>query len=64
MLILSRRPGEQIAIGKNILLEVLEILPDRVKIGFTAPRDIPIHRVELLNQDIGKEWRRDAGNDS
>ena len=62
LLILSRRLGEEIVVGNNILIKIIEILPGRVRIGFTAPRDIPIHRVELINPDVGKEWGMNASD--
>ena len=47
MLILSRKSGEQILIGEDIEVVVLEINGDHVKLGFTAPRYVPIFRAEI-----------------
>ena len=47
MLILSRRCGEQILIGDNILITVAAIRGERVQLGFTAPADVSIIREEL-----------------
>ncbi len=47
MLVLSRRAGESLVIGDEIILTVLTIEGDRVKIGVTAPRDVPIKRQEM-----------------
>ena len=47
MLILSRRPGESIAIGDDVLLSVIEVSGERVKIGIEAPQHILILRQEL-----------------
>jgi carbon storage regulator len=47
MLVLSRNLGERIIIGNNIIVTVLEIRGDRVRLGFEAPNDVPIHREEL-----------------
>ncbi len=47
MLVLSRRAGESLVIGDEIILTVLAIEGDRVKIGVTAPRDVPIKRQEI-----------------
>ena len=48
MLILSRRPGESIVIGGTITVEVLEVRGSTVRLGFTAPETIAIHRKELV----------------
>ena len=47
MLILSRRPGESIAIGDDVLVSVIEVSGARVKIGIEAPQHILILRQEL-----------------
>ena len=47
MLIVSRKLGEQILIGQDIEVVVLEIHGDHVKLGFTAPRHVPIFRTEV-----------------
>ncbi len=47
MLVLSRKKGERILIGRNIYLKVIEIRGDRVKLGFEGPGDVPIHREEV-----------------
>ena len=50
MLVLSRREGESIRIGDDIELVVTSIQGNRVKLGVRAPRHIPVHRKELLDQ--------------
>ena len=47
MLVLSRKLGESIVIGNGITVTVVEVHGDRVRLGFTAPADVPIHREEL-----------------
>jgi len=47
MLVLSRKPGEVVVIGREIEVTVLEIRGDRVKLGFRGPLEVPIHRGEL-----------------
>ena len=47
MLVLSRKRGEGIVIGNDICVTVLEVRGDRVKLGFTAPAEVPIHRTEV-----------------
>ena len=47
MLVLSRKCGEEIVIGDNIIVTVLSVQGDRVKLGVTAPGEVPIHREEV-----------------
>ena len=47
MLVLSRKLGESIVIGNGITVTVVEVHGERVRLGFTAPADVPIHREEL-----------------
>ncbi len=47
MLILSRKLGEQIVIGDQILVTVLSGKGDRIRLGISAPAGVPILRQEL-----------------
>ncbi|HBT77720.1 MAG TPA: carbon storage regulator [Planctomycetaceae bacterium] len=47
MLVLSRKEGEKIRIGDNILLTVVRVSPKAIRIGIEAPSSIPIVRAEL-----------------
>ncbi|HZZ28812.1 MAG TPA: carbon storage regulator [Pirellulales bacterium] len=47
MLVLSRRDGEEIAIGNNVKIKVLSSVRGRVRIGIEAPRNVPVTRTEL-----------------
>jgi len=47
MLVLSRKPGEAIVIGNGITVTVVEVKGERVRLGFTAPAEVTIHREEL-----------------
>lgn len=47
MLVLSRKLGESIHVGLNIVVTILEIQGNRVKIGIDAPHDCRILRGEL-----------------
>ena len=49
MLVLSRLPGEQIRIGDEITVTVLEVQGDKVRVGIEAPRDVSIHRREVYD---------------
>jgi carbon storage regulator len=47
MLVLGRKRGESIVIGEGITVTVLEVRGDRVKLGFAASAEVPIHRAEV-----------------
>jgi len=47
MLVLSRKMNEEVVIGENIRVQVLEVRGGRVKLGFTAPPEVRICREEL-----------------
>lgn len=49
MLVLTRKAGEKVVIGGGITLTVLEVRGDAIRIGIEAPRDVDIHRGEVLD---------------
>ena len=53
MLVLSRKPGESIVIGNDITVTVVAVEGGRVKLGFNAPREVPIHRTEVYQRIEG-----------
>lgn len=50
MLALSRKKNEAIIINNNIEVTVLEVKGDQVKIGISAPKEVPIYRKEVYMQ--------------
>jgi carbon storage regulator len=48
MLVLSRRVGDSVVIGEDVVVTVLEIRGDVVRVGIDAPRDVAVRRSELL----------------
>lgn len=50
MLSLTRKAGERVMIGDNIIVQVLEIGDGKVRLGFTAPRNIDVHREEVFDE--------------
>ncbi len=54
MLVLSRKRNESIVINDNIKITVVDIRGDKVRLGITAPRDIPVHREEVYEAIYGK----------
>jgi carbon storage regulator len=57
MLVLSRRPGQSILIGKDIEVVVLGSDGVQVRVGIRAPREVTVLRRELLKQ-VEEENRR------
>lgn len=47
MLVLSRKTGEVVTVGDNVTVMVVEVRGDKVRLGFSAPKDVPIHRLEV-----------------
>jgi carbon storage regulator len=52
MLILTRKLGEQIAIGDDICITLLEIKGSQVKLGIEAPRSMGIYRNEIYEKIV------------
>lgn len=50
MLALSRKKNEAIVINNNIEVTILEVKGDQVKIGITAPKEVPVYRKEVYMQ--------------
>lgn len=48
MLILTRRIGETIIIGGGIEITLLDIKGGQIRLGVAAPKEVPVHRGELL----------------
>ena len=63
MLVVSRRPGQSILIGRDIEVYVLEVDGMQVRVGINAPRSIRVLRRELLTQ-VESENRRAVGTSS
>jgi carbon storage regulator len=50
MLALSRKKNEAIIINNNVEVTILEVKGDQVKIGITAPKEVPVYRKEVYIQ--------------
>jgi carbon storage regulator len=57
MLALSRKKNEALVINNNVEITVLEIKGEQVKLGISAPREVPVYRKEVYVQiqDSNKE---------
>ena len=52
MLVLNRKHGEEIVIGDSIRVTVIEVRGNRVKLGFSGPRDVRILRGEIAGGEV------------
>ena len=50
MLILTRRPGESVKIGDEVTVTVLGIKGNQLRLGFTAPHNVAVHREEVYER--------------
>jgi len=49
MLVLSRQRDESIMIGDDVQIVIVDVRGDKVRLGITAPREIPVHRREIYD---------------
>lgn len=50
MLALSRKKNEALVINNNVEITILDIKGDQVKVGITAPKEVPVYRKEVYLQ--------------
>jgi carbon storage regulator len=50
MLVLTRRAGESVMIGDDVVITVLEARGDVIRLGIQAPRDVQVHREEVWKE--------------
>ncbi len=58
MLIITRKPGEKIMLGDDVVVHVMEIVGNSVRVGSQAPRSLPVYREEFW--DAVREENRAA----
>ncbi|NLN79473.1 MAG: carbon storage regulator CsrA [Armatimonadetes bacterium] len=63
MLVLARKVGQSIVVNDNVEILVIEVRGDQVRLGIEAPRSIPVHRKELLEQIRAENLRASAEAD-
>ena len=56
MLVLSRQKDESIMIGDDVEITIVDVRGDKVRLGITAPKEIPVHRMEVY-EAIQREKR-------
>lgn len=65
MLVLTRKTNQSIMIGDDVEVTVLSVSGDKVRVGITAPRDVPVFRKEVyLSIQSEREEAAKAGSDS
>ena len=52
MLVLTRKVGESITIGNDIVVTVLEIRGNQIRIGVEAPKQTPVNRTEIYESIV------------
>ena len=62
MLILTRRVGETLVIGDDVIVTVLGVKGNQVRLGVNAPRDLPVHREEIYERIQQEKQAAVAGN--
>jgi carbon storage regulator len=50
MLVLTRRPGESVMVGDDVVVTVLEVRGEVIRLGIKAPRSIQVHREEVFRE--------------
>lgn len=64
MLVLTRKKHEKIRIGADIEVTVVDTGKGKVRIGITAPKDVPIHRKEIADRISAEDARGPAAEDA
>ncbi len=59
MLVLSRQKDESIMIGDNVEIVIVDVRGDKVRLGITAPKEIPVHRREVYEAIQREKFQRE-----
>lgn len=61
MLVLSRKLGEKIVIGDNVVITVVKIDRNQIRLGIDAAQDVPVYREEIApNRSVLRDSRPEA----
>jgi carbon storage regulator len=63
MLVLTRKTNQSIMIGDDVEVTVLAVSRDKIRLGITAPRDVPVFRKEVYLSIKGETGDADADAD-
>lgn len=64
MLVLTRQRDESIMIGDDVEIIIVDVRGDKVRLGITAPKSIPVHRREIydnIQREKSKEPKSPSG---
>jgi carbon storage regulator len=62
LLVLTRKTNQSIMIGDDIEVTVLAVARDKIRLGITAPREIPVYRREVYLSIKGEGENGDGGD--
>jgi carbon storage regulator len=60
MLILTRKSGESIIVGDNIIVTLLGVRGNQARLGINAPIEITVHREEIYNKILQENRKSDS----
>jgi len=60
MLILTRRVGEKLVIGENVVITVLGVKGNQIRIGIDAPPEVDVHREEIFKRILKEREELDG----
>ena len=60
MLILTRRVGEKLVIGENVIVTVLGVKGNQIRIGIDAPPEVQVHREEIFKRILAEREAADG----
>ena len=61
MLVLTRKTNQSIMIGDDVEVSVLAVSRDKIRLGITAPKDVPVYRKEVYLSIKGETAPGDDG---
>lgn len=60
MLILMRRLGEELRIGNDVIVKIVNVIGSQVTVGVTAPREVRVHREEVYERIRTQQQKSEA----
>jgi carbon storage regulator len=62
MLILTRRVGESVMIGTDIVITILGVKGNQTRVGINAPKNVAVHREEIYERIKREQQGGEGGN--